>query len=51
MYGAYLVHYSGLEDPWGMLTDGQLKEKFDDTFPTLSNVVRVAGRGQQWQFS
>jgi hypothetical protein len=51
LYGAYLVHYSGLEDPWGMLTDGQLKEKFDDTFPRLSNVVRVAGRGQQWQFS
>ncbi len=49
-YGACLVHYSGLEDPWGMLTDKQLKEKFDNTFPWLSNVVRVAERGQQWQF-
>lgn len=49
-YGAYLVHYSGWEDPWGMLTDAQLKEKFDRAFPSLSNVVRVAGRGQQWHF-
>lgn len=50
-YGAYLVHYSGLEDPWGMLTDRQLKAKFDETFPVLSNVVRVAERGQRWQFT
>src|SRR5262245_23825762 len=49
-YGAYLVHYSGREDPWGMLTDQDLKEKFDHTFPSLSNVVRVAERGQQWIF-
>ncbi len=49
-YGAYLLHYSGWEDPWGMLTDAQLKEKFDHAFPSLSNVVRVAGRGQQWHF-
>lgn len=50
-YGAYLVHYSGWEDPWGMLTDKQLKEKFDTTFPELSNAVRVAERGQVWSFS
>jgi phosphoribosyl 1,2-cyclic phosphodiesterase len=50
-YGAYLVHYSGWEDPWGMLTDEQLKERFDHCFPTLSDVVRVAERGQRWQFS
>ena len=50
-YGAYLVHYSGLEDPWGMLTDQQLKAKFDETFPQLANVVRIAERGQQWNFS
>jgi hypothetical protein len=50
-YGAYLLHYSGWEDPWGMLTDSQLKTKFDDAFPTLVGVVRVAGRGQRWTFS
>jgi glyoxylase-like metal-dependent hydrolase (beta-lactamase superfamily II) len=50
-YGAYLVHYSGWEDPWGMLTDQQLKAKFDESFPELAPVVRVAERGQQWSFS
>jgi hypothetical protein len=50
-YGTYLVHYSGWEDPWGMLTDAQLKKKFDHTFPALAGVVRVAKRGQQWRFS
>ena len=50
-YGAYLVHYSGWEDPWGMLTDDQLKAKFDALYPSLSDVVRVAGRGQRWQFN
>jgi hypothetical protein len=50
-YGAYLVHYSGWEDPWGMLADGQLKDKFDESFPSLSNLVRVAERGQRWDFS
>jgi hypothetical protein len=50
-YGAYLVHYSGWEDPWGMLTDEQLKKKFDQAFPALSKVVRVAERGQRWHFS
>ena len=50
-YGAYLVHYSGWEDPWGMLTDRQLKEKIDEVYPMLSNVVRVAERGQQWRFT
>ena len=49
-YGAYLVHYSGWEDPWGMLTDSQLKTRFDNTFPTLADVIRVAERGQQWVF-
>lgn len=49
-YGAYLVHYSGWEDPWGMLTDAQLKARFDAHFPALAATVRVAGRGQQWQF-
>jgi hypothetical protein len=50
-YGAYLVHYSGWEDPWGMLTDAQLKAKFDETFPEFSQVVRVAERGQRWSFT
>lgn len=50
-YGAYLVHYSGWEDPWGMLTDAQLKARFDQHFPALAGTVRVARRGQQWQFS
>ena len=40
-----------LEDEWGMLTDVQLKERFDHHYPDLANVVRVAGRGQQWHFS
>lgn len=50
-YGAYLVHYSGWEDPWGMLTDPQLKAKFDQTYPGLAHVVRVAERGQCWRFT
>ena len=49
-YGAYLVHYSGWEDAWGMLTDSQLKERFDEAYPSLANVVRPAERGQQWHF-
>lgn len=50
-YGAYLVHYSGWEDPWGMLTDAQLKAKFDESFPEFSQVVRMAERGQCWSFT
>lgn len=50
-YGAYLLHYSGWEDPWGMLTDSQLKAKFDEAFPALAHLVRVAERGQWWEFS
>jgi Beta-lactamase superfamily domain len=49
-YGAFLVHYSGWEDPWGMLKDDQLKDKFDRSFPELSAVVRVAERGQMWRW-
>ena len=49
-YGAYLVHYSGMEDPWGMLTDSQLQERIDETYPSLANLLRPAGRGQQWHF-
>lgn len=49
-YGAHLVHYSGWEDPWGVLGDGQLKAKFDQSFPDLANVVRVAQRGQLWRW-
>ena len=49
-YGGYLVHYSGWEDSFGMLTDEQLKEKFDTTFPDLAKVIRVAERGQKWEF-
>jgi hypothetical protein len=51
LYGAYLVHYSGWEDPEGMLTDRQLKEKIDRVFPALADLIRVAIRGQQWRFS
>ena len=50
-YAAYLVHYSGWEDPWGMLTDSALKEKFDAAYPSLSGLVRVAERGQCWLFT
>jgi glyoxylase-like metal-dependent hydrolase (beta-lactamase superfamily II) len=50
-YGAYLVHYSGWEDPGGMLSDDQLKEKFDRTFPAVADLVRVARRGQTWSFT
>jgi phosphoribosyl 1,2-cyclic phosphodiesterase len=49
-YGAFLVHYSGWEDPWGMLSDAQLKAKFDRSFPELSRVVHIAERGQQWSW-
>ena len=50
-YAAYLVHYSGWEDPEGMLTDSQLKVKFDEAYPSLKNVVRLAERGQLWRFT
>ena len=50
-FGAYFVHYSGWEDPQGMLTDEQLKEEFDAHYPQLAEVVRVAERGQLWTFS
>lgn len=50
-YGAYLVHYSGWEDPGGMLSDAELKEKFDATYPRLAPLVRVAQRGQTWRFT
>jgi len=50
-YGAYLVHYSGWEDPWSALTDEQLKEKMDREYPAFANVVRVAERGQKWAFA
>jgi hypothetical protein len=33
-----------------MLTDSQLKTRFDNTFPTLGDVIRVAERGQRWVF-
>ena len=49
-YAAYLVHYSGWEDPEGMLTDAQLKAKFDRAYPSLKNLVRIAERGQLWSF-
>ncbi|MCO6449908.1 MAG: MBL fold metallo-hydrolase [Caldilineales bacterium] len=49
-YGAYLVHYSGWEDRWGMLSDKQLAAKFHRAYPDLAPVVRVARRGQAWRF-
>jgi hypothetical protein len=49
-YGAYFVHYSGWEDPEGILTEGELKQKFDTVYPTLAGVVRVAERCQHWEF-
>ncbi len=49
-YGAYLVHYSGWEDPWRALTDAQLKEKIDREYPAFASVLRVAERGQRWHF-
>lgn len=50
-YGAYLVHYSGWEDSFGMLTEGQLKMRFDVAYPRLAGFVRVAARGQYWDFT
>ena len=50
-YGAYFVHYSGWEDSQGMLSDKQLKEKFDAHYPALAETVRVAERGQMWTFT
>lgn len=49
-YGAYFVHYSGWEDADGMLTDAQLKQKFDTHYPELAEVVWVARRGQTWNW-
>ncbi|MEZ4709979.1 MAG: MBL fold metallo-hydrolase [Caldilineaceae bacterium] len=49
-YGAYFVHYSGWEDADGMLTDAQLKQKFDTHYPNLADVVRVGG-GQRWDWN
>ncbi|HSM59069.1 MAG TPA: MBL fold metallo-hydrolase [Candidatus Sulfomarinibacteraceae bacterium] len=50
-HGAYLVHYSGWEDPGGMLSDAALKKKFDATYPRLAPLVRLAQRGQTWRFT
>ena len=41
-YGGFLVHYSGWEDPGGALTDAALKQHIDQTYPHLSEVIRVA---------
>lgn len=49
-YGAYLVHYSGWEDPWGKLSDQALETKFQNTYPELASVIRIAKRGQIWDF-
>ena len=49
-YGAYFVHYSGLEDEWGMLPDSELKARFDAHYPALADVVLMAERGQEWYF-
>lgn len=50
-YGVYLVHYGGGEDPDGILDDTKLETKFQQTYPTLAGIVRVAKRGQHWSFS
>ena len=50
LFGAYFVHYSGWEDPDGMLTDDQVKQKFDIQYPKLANLVRMAQRGQRWDW-
>ena len=49
-YGAYLVHYSGLEDAMGLLSDEALGLLFDLTYPELAPVVHMAQRGQTWTF-
>lgn len=49
-YGIYLVHYGGGEDPDGILDDTKLEAKFQQTYPTLAGIVRVAKRGQRWSF-
>lgn len=49
-YGAYLVHYSGWEDPEGALSDADMERRFHRTYPHLASVVRVAQRLQAWRF-
>ncbi len=49
-YGAYLVHYSGWEDPGGALPEPELERRFHRTYPRLAPVVHVPQRLQSWRF-
>ncbi len=49
-YGAFLVHYSGLEDTEGMISDAALRAKIIHSYPHLAAVLHVAERGQTWTF-
>lgn len=46
-FGAWLVHFSGAEDPHGPISDGDLESRLRKTYPDLSDRVGVARRGQQ----
>ena len=49
-YGIYLVHYSGIEDKGGMLTDQQILKKIQTTYPQYSDIINIAYKGQEWFF-
>lgn len=48
--GAFLVHYSGAEDPDGPMSDADLAWRVARAYPNLAPWVRVAARGQLWSF-
>ena len=51
LYGAYLVHFGGGEDPDGAISDSDLDVRFRRLYPHLAGIVGVARRGQQWTFA
>jgi len=51
LFGVYLVHYSGKEDPWGPLTEEELCYYLWKKYPELMYIVKTAKRGQQWRFT
>ncbi len=50
-YGVFLVHYGGLEDPKGPMSDKDVLIKLQAKYPRLRNVVGMATRGQLWKFN
>lgn len=50
-HGAFLVHYSGAEDPEGPMSDAELATRVAQEYPALAPWVGVATRGQIWRFA